>query len=399
MTKTAAVTETTKPRAQKAEANAVPAAAITAYKGFDQDLKCRGFQYVVGETFTHEGEVKACEKGFHSCEYPLNVFAYYAPAWSRFAIVKVSGDISREAVGDSKIASAQLTIEAEIAIPALVSRAVIWIMDRLDKTLEQTNTGDQSAASNTGNTGNYSAASNTGDYSAASNTGNQSAASNTGNRSAASNTGDYSAASNTGDFSAASNTGNQSAASNTGNYSAAEVSGKHAIAAVFGAASKAKASDTGAICLVNRAACGDIRHIRASKVGENGIKPDVFYRLELPALLGPLAGGTFAGITTQADGAHYAVVLISVAPDDKRYTYDQAQAHAESVGGQRPTRAVWSLLRVTCRDGIPADRYWADEPEGSPHAWRCHFGNGYVDSYYRSSEGGAVAVRLIPLTA
>ncbi|MEA8444418.1 DUF7666 domain-containing protein [Pseudomonas aeruginosa] len=273
---------------------------MTAYKGFKQDLTCRGYQFEIGGTYKHEGEVEACASGFHSCEYPLDVFGYYAPGESRFAIVKASGQLSRHG-DDSKIASATLVVEAEISMPTMISRALDWIMSKVDKSVEQTvvggtasNTGDYSAASNTGNhsaasnTGNYSAASNTGDYSAASNTGNysaasntgyQSAASNTGDYSAASNTGDYSAASNTGDYSAASNTGNHSAASNTGDYSAAEVSGKESVAASLGTEGRARASAGSAIVLCHRDDEGRLIHIRASKVGENGVKPDTWYQL------------------------------------------------------------------------------------------------------------------------
>ncbi|MEV1927557.1 hypothetical protein ABZQ90_32450 [Pseudomonas aeruginosa] len=255
---------------------------VTAYKGFKQDLTCRGYQFEIGGTYKHEGEVEACASGFHSCEYPLDVFGYYAPGESRFAIVKASGQLSRHD-DDSKIASATLVVEAEISMPTMISRALDWIMSKVDKSVEQTvvgetasNTGNRSAASNTGD---YSAASNTGDYSAASNTGNRSAASNTGNRSAASNTGNRSAASNTGNRSAASNTGYRSAASNTGDCSAAEVSGKESVAASLGIEGRARASAGSAIVLCHRDDEGRLIHIRASKVGENGVEPDTWYQL------------------------------------------------------------------------------------------------------------------------
>ncbi|EOU9570033.1 hypothetical protein ACOJCF_000259 [Pseudomonas aeruginosa] len=255
---------------------------MTAYKGFKQDLTCRGYQFEIGGTYKHEGEVEACASGFHSCEYPLDVFGYYAPGESRFAIVKASGQLSRHD-DDSKIASATLVVEAEISMPTMISRAIDWIMSKVDKSVEQTvvggtasNTGYQSAASNTGY---QSAASNTGYYSAASNTGDYSAASNTGYYSAASNTGYCSAASNTGDYSAASNTGDYSAASNTGDYSAAEVSGKESVAASLGIEGRARASAGSAIVLCHRDDEGRLIHIRASKVGENGVKPDTWYQL------------------------------------------------------------------------------------------------------------------------
>ncbi|HGN3186053.1 TPA: hypothetical protein ACKR5B_004475 [Pseudomonas aeruginosa] len=237
---------------------------VTAYKGFKQDLTCRGYQFEIGGTYKHEGEVEACASGFHSCEYPLDVFGYYAPGESRFAIVKASGQLSRHD-DDSKIASATLVVEAEISMPTMISRALDWIMSKVDKSVEQTVVGET--------------ASNTGDYSAASNTGNRSAASNTGDYSAASNTGDYSAASNTGNRSAASNTGYQSAASNTGYQSAAEVSGKESVAASLGIEGRARASAGSAIVLCHRDDEGRLIHIRASKVGENGVEPDTWYQL------------------------------------------------------------------------------------------------------------------------
>ncbi|MFL3949853.1 hypothetical protein [Pseudomonas aeruginosa] len=237
---------------------------VTAYKGFKQDLTCRGYQFEIGGTYKHEGEVEACASGFHSCEYPLDVFGYYAPGESRFAIVKASGQLSRHD-DDSKIASATLVVEAEISMPTMISRAIDWIMSKIDKSVEQTVVGGT--------------ASNTGDYSAASNTGYRSAASNTGYQSAASNTGDYSAASNTGYQSAASNTGYQSAASNTGYRSAAEVSGKESVAASLGIEGRARASAGSAIVLCHRDDEGRLIHIRASKVGENGVKPDTWYQL------------------------------------------------------------------------------------------------------------------------
>jgi hypothetical protein len=269
----------------------------TAFKGFDKEWKCRGYQYEVGGSYEHKGSVEACSSGFHACEYPLDVFGYYAPNDSRFAAVELSGELSRHG-DDSKIAAAKIMVKAELKIPELVARAIDFIMARIESTKEvneershASNTGNQSAASNTGyrsaasNTGDYSAASNTGDYSAASNTGDYSAASNTGYRSAASNTGDYSAASNTGNQSAASNTGDYSAASNTGDYSAASVGGKHSVAMASGFEGKAKAAEGSAIvlCYRDEDAEGDdygrIVHIKAVIAGRDGIKPDTWYTL------------------------------------------------------------------------------------------------------------------------
>ncbi|EAQ3226317.1 hypothetical protein LZ513_003270 [Salmonella enterica] len=232
---------------------------IVTFKGFNKDLTCRDFQFAIGETFHHDGKVEACGSGFHACECPFDVFSYYPPAESRYAETISFGVIDREEEGDTKIASASITIKAELTLPQFIQRGIEWIWSKIDKSLEQQiMTGDRSAATNTGN---WSAATNTGNWSAATNTGNWSAATNTGNRSAAT------------------NTGNWSAATNTGDWSAAEVSGSQSVAASLGIEGKARASEGGAIVLCYRDEDGELIHIRASKVGENGIMPDIWYQL------------------------------------------------------------------------------------------------------------------------
>ncbi|HHF4392715.1 TPA: hypothetical protein ACPOT1_000896 [Haemophilus influenzae] len=259
---------------------------IIAYKGFKQDWTCRGYQYEVGKTYEHKGNVEACESGFHACEYPLDVLSYYSPAVSKFAVVKMSGETSKDS-DDTKIASAKITIETEINLPEMIKKAVEWIKGKVDwDAAKVSNTGYWSVATNTGdwsvatNTGDRSVATNTGYWSVATNTGDRSVATNTGYWSAVTNTGYRSVATNTGNRSAATNTGNRSVATNTGNQSAAEVSGKQSIAVALGWQSKAKASIDGAIVCVYRNHEGELIHIKASKVGENNIKADTWYTLD-----------------------------------------------------------------------------------------------------------------------
>ena len=187
---------------------------IIAYKGFDENLKCRDYQYEIGKTFEHKGKVKACESGFHACEYPLDVFSYYPPTSSRFAIVKMHGETSKDS-DDTKIASAKITIETEIKLPEMINRAVDWIKNKINWSNDNS-----------------------------------------------------------------SNTGNQSAATNTGDQSAAEVSGGGSVAIAIGRNSKSKADNGGAIVCVYRDCNGNLMHIKASKVGENGIKASTWYALD-----------------------------------------------------------------------------------------------------------------------
>ena len=104
-------------------------APVISYKGFDKDFRCRGHQFEVGKTYTLSGKIEACSRGFHACENPFDVWAYYGPAdGNRFAVVEQSGDISRHAE-DSKVASATITVQAELSFPDFVRSAVAWIID------------------------------------------------------------------------------------------------------------------------------------------------------------------------------------------------------------------------------------------------------------------------------
>ena len=101
---------------------------IKAYKAFDKDLSCRGFKYEVGKEYEETGDIKACEKGFHACPYPLDVFGYYAPAGSRFCEVEQSGKIDDSE--SDKVCSSKIRIGAELDIRGLVKAAVSFVKER-----------------------------------------------------------------------------------------------------------------------------------------------------------------------------------------------------------------------------------------------------------------------------
>ena len=133
---------------------------ISAIKGFDANLKCRGFQFAIGETYKHEGRVKACESGFHVVSgHPLAVFNYYAPAGSRFCKVEIGGKTCSD--DGEKTAAEILTVGRELGLSDLVQESVQWVMDRSTPEGEvakgyrgaASSTGTQGAASSTGERG------------------------------------------------------------------------------------------------------------------------------------------------------------------------------------------------------------------------------------------------------
>ena len=197
---------------------------MKAFKGFNKDLTCRGFQYEEGKEF-HTEKADCCNEGFHACEYPLDCFGYYNPAESVFHEVELSGDMDREN-SDTKVCATDIKIGARISIAGLVKAAIDFTMSRVNK--EAKSYEEHGASSATGYRGASSA---TGDYGASSAT---------GNCGASSATGDYGASSATGNCGASSATGNCGASSATGYRGASSVSDPTGVAVAWGHEAKAK---------------------------------------------------------------------------------------------------------------------------------------------------------------
>ena len=197
---------------------------MIVYKGTDKDMKCRGFQFDLGKEYVEE-EAKLCEKGFHGCEYPLDVFAHYAPADSRFFVADLDGVTDETESRDTKRVGTKIKLKAEVGIAGIVKAAVEYIKEKAESSNNQT-----------------------------------------------------------GDCSAATNTGDCSAATNTGNRSAATVEGKESIAIVTGCGSKAAGALGCWLVLTERGRWnGDaypLKEVRAVKVDGETIKPGGFYKLE-----------------------------------------------------------------------------------------------------------------------
>lgn len=112
--------------------------SFLAYKGFEQDLTCRGFQYEIGKTYTMAGPPEICERGFHFCKKLIDVLGYYpttvllddylqAPyddymelypmrlkTNNRYCVVEVIGEIDMDNHYDSKGVTNQIKIVREL---------------------------------------------------------------------------------------------------------------------------------------------------------------------------------------------------------------------------------------------------------------------------------------------
>ena len=101
---------------------------ITSYKGFDKNMQCRGFQYEVGKEYEMDGEIKCCNRGFHACKSPLEVWDYYDMLNSRYAEVEQSGKIDEEEKS-TKVCSSHIKIKAELKLADIINIGVEWLKD------------------------------------------------------------------------------------------------------------------------------------------------------------------------------------------------------------------------------------------------------------------------------
>ena len=235
---------------------------IKAYKAFDKDLSYRGFKYEVGKEYEETGYIKACEKGFHACPYPLDVFGYYAPAGSRFCEVEQSGKIDDSE--SDKVCSSKIRIGAELDIRGLVKAAVSFVKERCTNECnadpgKPATAGDYGAAT-AGDRG----AATAGDYGAAT----------AGDRGAA--TAGYSGAATAGDSGAAT-AGNRGAATARGKAS----TGSNGLSVARGNNVRVKGG-IGAILVIAEEGedSYDIVDWKAVVVDGEVVKADTWYRLE-----------------------------------------------------------------------------------------------------------------------
>ena len=137
---------------------------IITYKGFDKDFKCRGFQYEVGNTYETDDDIACCNRGFHACESPMEVFDYYDMLTSRFAEVEQSGKIDKEAAS-TKTCSSRIKIKEEVKLADIINLGVEWLKGITSPSkIEASNTSNDGYYAKIGSSGDYAQIGSSGDY-------------------------------------------------------------------------------------------------------------------------------------------------------------------------------------------------------------------------------------------
>lgn len=98
---------------------------MKAYKGFNKDMTCRGFQYEEGKTYEMES-AELCDHGFHACEYPIDCFGYYSPADSVYHEVELDG-VTDEERDDTKRVGTKLTVKGALNIKELIDATFEYV--------------------------------------------------------------------------------------------------------------------------------------------------------------------------------------------------------------------------------------------------------------------------------
>ena len=230
---------------------------IIAYKGFDKNLKCRDFQYEVGKEYEMDGDIKCCERGFHACESPLEVFDHYDMLNSRFAEVEQSGEIDKEE-DTTKVCSSKIKIKAELNLADIVKLGVEWIKDvtspsKLKKETDLNDNGNNSAQ--IGSSGDSAKIGSSGDSAKIGSSG------------------DYAKIGSSGDSAQIGSSGDSAQIESTGNHSVVMAAGKDSIA-------KAKIGSW--ITLAEWDCINGVRIpicVKTEKVDGERIKADTFYKL------------------------------------------------------------------------------------------------------------------------
>nr|DAL35927.1 MAG TPA_asm: hypothetical protein [Caudoviricetes sp.] len=210
---------------------------MKAYKGFDKDLKCRGFQYEIGREY-QETEASLCRKGFHACENPLDTFRYYPPTGSRYCEVEIADNGQRNS-DDSKVCGEKIKIGAEIGLDGVIKAGARFIFETCKGSAEDRASGERGNAAASGWRGNAAASGWSGNAAAS---------------------------------------GLMGTATVTGLYGGAKALGNDCLAAAWGPESKAMGK-AGNWLVLSDHKCGAIVDARLVRVDGEIIKPDTWYTL------------------------------------------------------------------------------------------------------------------------
>ena len=243
-------------------------AAIKSYKGFDKNLKCRDFQYEIGKEYEMDGEIKVCNRGFHACESPFDVFDHYTMIDSRFCEVEQDGNISKEDRG-TKICSSKIKIKAELKLADMINLGVEWLKEITSPEKIKTSIKDNSS----------------GNDAKIGSSGNDAQIGSSGYGAQIGSSGNYAKIGSSGNYAKIGSSGNYAKIGSSGNYAKIDSTGEDSVIMCAGINSVAKASK-GSWITLSEWSYSDKKQryipvcVKTEFVDGEKIKADTYYKLD-----------------------------------------------------------------------------------------------------------------------
>ena len=229
---------------------------MKACKGFDKNLRCRGFQYEVGGEYTEE-TAELCNRGPHACENPLDTLRYYRPGDSRYCEVEIEDNGQRSSY-DSKVCGKHIKIGAEIGLKGVINAGVRFVFDKCESATEENASGNLGNAAASGERGNAAASGWSGNAAASGWRGNAAASGERGNAAAS---------------------GERGTAVATGEQGSSSANGEQCLAVAWGKDSRAKGK-LGTWLVVTEYDSGMILNAKLVQVDGLTVKEETWYTLK-----------------------------------------------------------------------------------------------------------------------
>ena len=268
---------------------------IKSYKAFDKNMQCRGFQYEVGKEYEMDGEIKCCERGFHACKSPMEVWDHYDMLNSRFAEVDQSGKIEEEE-NSTKVCSSRIKIKAELKLADIIKIGVEWLKDITSPTKVKTdiakndNGGDSAHigssgySAHIGSSGDSAQIGSSGDYAKIGSSGYSAQIGSSGYSAHIGSSGYSAQIGSSGDSAHIGSSGYSAQIGSSGDYAQINSTGEDSVIMCAGKESKAKAKAGSWITLSEWKWNDDKKRrvpvcVKTEYVDGNNIKADTWYRL------------------------------------------------------------------------------------------------------------------------
>ena len=242
---------------------------MKAYKGFNRDMTCRGFQFEEGKTY-EEKEARLCEKGFHACLNPLDCMGYYFLNNSVYHEVELDGVSYEGHVEDTKVAAKKITIGARLDIAGMVKGAIDFVFASVKKDMNGEIRNDDD----------YAQMASSGYYAQMASSGYSAKMASSGYYAQMASSGDSAKMASSGYSAKMASSGDYAKMASSGDYAQMELNGEYSVGAAIGAKSIIKGKVGCWITLAEYDEDCKVVCVKSALIDGKKIKADTWYKLQ-----------------------------------------------------------------------------------------------------------------------